>query len=84
MPSESKGLNGKIDFNYNWNESASGHDETTSHTYLECVDGKIHFVDFHERHNVFKGRKVNKKVIGIETSVLIELIKKHGKEIQAG
>lgn len=77
---ENRGLSGKIEISYSWDETSNGHVENTSSIEL-LTDGNKVILREHDSHqNSYKTNKSRSstKSYEIEAGKLVSLIKEHG------
>lgn len=84
-PQERKGVNGELQLFWCWEESASGHVETTRWCILRPGDHQEQVIleEAYEEINFMPGksRKEGKVRYTISAQELADLVKKHGKRL---
>lgn len=77
---ENRGLSGKIEISYNWDETSSGHVENTNSIELLTEGNKVILREHHSHQNSYKNNesRSSTKSYGIEAEKLLALIKEHG------
>ena len=78
---EHRGLSGRIEISYNWDETSSGHVENTHSIELLTQNGKIYLKEFHSHQNFYKSKESSEStaIYEIDPTNIIALIKEHGK-----
>ncbi|MFH1493505.1 MAG: hypothetical protein ABIG70_01760 [Pseudomonadota bacterium] len=78
---DSRGLSGKIEVSYEWDETSSGHVENTNSIELPTEGNKVILRERHSHQNYYKNNesRSSTKTYEIEVGMLLSLIKEHGK-----
>lgn len=78
---DKRGLSGKIEVSYSWDESSSGHVENTSSIELLTESNKVILKEQKNHQNFSKNSesRSSSKRYEIEVEKLLVLIKEHGK-----
>jgi len=78
---DSRGLSGKIEVSYEWDETSSGHVENTNSIELLTEGNKVILREHHSHQNYYKNdeSRSSTKSYEIDVGKLLALIKEHGK-----